>query len=146
MTIIKIKRILPDAKIPQRMTEGSAGYDLYSANIDPIEIKKGEIKLIPTGLAISIPFGYEVQVRPRSGLAVNHGIGILNSPGTIDSDYRGEVKVVLFNFGESTFTVEKGMRIAQMVVAKHETVSFDLRESLDDTKRGENGFGGTKLL
>ena len=144
MLPIYIKKISESAAVPQKMTTNSAGYDLYSDNENNIIIKTGEIKLIPTGIAISLPIGYEAQIRPRSGLAIKHQIGVLNSPGTIDADYRGEIKVILFNFGKTDFTVQPHSRIAQMVIAKHETVEFILSEELDETERGSGGFGHTK--
>jgi dUTP pyrophosphatase len=145
MLEIKIKKLNRDALMPQKMSDGAAGYDLYAANIEPIEIKPQEVKLIPTGIAVSIPANYEAQVRPRSGLAINHLIGVLNSPGTIDSDYRGEIKVILFNFNNEAFIVTKGMRIAQLVFSRHETVDFRVYEQLDETERGITGFGNTKI-
>ncbi len=144
MIKIKIKKISDNAKIPKNMTPHSAGYDLYSANSEDIFLKAGEVKLISTGIAISLPTGYEAQIRPRSGLAVNNQIGILNSPGTVDADYRGEVKVILFNFGEDDFCLKPQMRIAQMVISKHEIVDFQVCEDLSETERGNGGFGHTK--
>lgn len=126
------------------MTEHSAGYDLYSSNREIITLKQGSIELIPTGIAISLPVGYEAQIRPRSGLAIKNGIGILNSPGTIDADYRGEIKVILFNFGMDDFIIKPKTRIAQMVINKYENVDFQITEKLDETKRGDGGFGHTK--
>ena len=143
MLEVQIKRIDSNAKIPKRMTEHSAGYDLYSSNPQDIILKTGEVKLISTGIAISLPAGYEAQVRPRSGLAAKHEIGILNAPGTIDADYRGEVKVILFNFGKKDFMIKPQTRIAQMVIAKHENVDFIEIEGLDETERGSGGFGHT---
>ena len=143
MIEVKLKKIDANARIPMRMTEHSAGYDLYSSNSEDIVLKSGEVKLISTGIAISLPVGYEAQIRPRSGLAVKHQIGILNAPGTIDADYRGEVKVILFNFGKNDFNVKPQTRIAQMVIAKHEIVNFIEIEGLDETNRGKGGFGHT---
>jgi len=143
MLNIKLKKLSPTAKIPQKMSTHAAGYDLYSCNEKEIVLKKNEIKLISTGIALSIPQGYEAQVRPRSGLAVKNGIGVLNSPGTIDADYRGEIKVILFNFGTEDFLIEPKMRVAQMIFSKHENVNFTLTVELDDTDRGEGGFGHT---
>ncbi len=145
MLNIKIKLLNERAKLPQRMTEHSSGYDLYSANEKDVLIKPGKIVLLPTGISISIPEGYEAQVRPRSGLAINHGIGVLNSPGTIDADYRGEIKVILFNFGDNDFIVTPSMRIAQLVLAKCEAAVFIASDSLEETDRGTGGFGFTKL-
>ncbi|MCD8210520.1 MAG: dUTP diphosphatase, partial [Prevotella sp.] len=124
-------------------TLDSAGMDLR-ANIDePISLKPMERRLIPTGLYIALPKGYEAQVRPRSGLALKHGITVLNTPGTIDADYRGEVMVLLVNFSQDEFIINDGERIAQMIVAKHETVDFIKVEVLDETERGQGGYGHT---
>lgn len=137
---------LPNAKglnLPKYATELSAGVDLEAAVDAPVTLKPGERQLIPTGLAIALPEGYEAQVRPRSGLAFKNGVTVLNSPGTIDADYRGEVKVILANLGTEPFTIERGMRVAQMVVAQYTRVSFNLVEQLDETARGAGGFGST---
>lgn len=143
MLKISLQRLDKNAILPKRMTEHAAGYDLYSCHQENIIIKSGEVKLIPTGLAIALPIGFEAQIRPRSGLAVKHQLGVLNSPGTIDADYRGEIKIILFNFGKTDFTIEPQTRIAQMIIAKHETVNFELTEKLDETERGSGGFGHT---
>lgn len=130
-------------ELPKYATVGSAGMDLY-ANIEngnSITINPMDRKLISTGLKLAIPSGYEAQVRPRSGLAIKHGITVLNTPGTIDSDYRGEVKVILINLSNEPFTVQDGDRIGQMVISKYETAEWDEVDSLDDTERGEGGFG-----
>lgn len=130
---------------PFYATEKSAGMDL-KANIDePIVLGPLERAMVPTGIYIALPDGTEAQVRPRSGLAAKYGISVLNAPGTIDADYRGEVKVILVNLSNDTFTVNPGERIAQMVVAKYEKVEWDEVESLDETERGEGGFGSTGL-
>lgn len=129
--------------LPSYATSQSAGMDLCAAIEEAIEIGPGERMLIPTGLAIALPAGYEAQVRPRSGLAVKNGVTVLNSPGTIDADYRGEIKVVLVNLSQEEFTIERGMRIAQMVVAKYEQVEWNVVESLEETERGAGGFGST---
>lgn len=129
--------------LPQYATPQSAGVDLR-ANIDsPITLKPLERAIVPTGLFMSIPAGYEGQVRPRSGLAAKRGISVLNAPGTIDADYRGEIKVILVNLSNEEFVIEPGERIAQMVFAKHETAEWELTSSLDETSRGEGGFGST---
>ena len=129
--------------LPQYATKLSAGMDLR-ANIDePIKLKPLERRLIPTGLHIALPEGYEAQVRPRSGLALKKGITVLNTPGTVDADYRGEVGVVLINLSQEDFVVEDGERIAQMVIACHEQADFELVEVLDETERGEGGYGHT---
>ena len=129
--------------LPQYATEQSAGMDLR-ANIDePITLKPLECKLIPTGLHIALPVGFEAQVRPRSGLALKKGITVLNTPGTIDADYRGEIGVVLINLSNEDFVVEDGERIAQMVIARHEQGEFIPVDVLDETERGEGGYGHT---
>lgn len=143
MIEIKIQKIDPDAELPHKMTEHSSGYDMYSSNSKDIIIKSGEVKLIPTGIAISLPIGYEAQIRPRSGLAIEHQIGVLNSPGTIDADYRGEIKIILFNFGKDDFTIKPKTRIAQMIISKYEESNFVLTDKLDKTARGNGGFGHT---
>jgi dUTP pyrophosphatase len=132
-------------QLPAYATPQSAGMDLR-ANIDAtITLKPMERKLIPTGLFMALPEGYEAQVRPRSGLALKHGITVLNSPGTIDADYRGEVGVILINLSQEDFIINDGERIAQMVIARHETADFEQVEVLDDTERGEGGYGHTGI-
>ncbi len=129
--------------LPAYATPQSAGMDIR-ANIDaPVTLRPLERKLIPTGLYMALPEGYEAQVRPRSGLALKHGLTVLNSPGTIDSDYRGEVMVLLVNLSGDDFTVNDGERIAQMVIARHETARFETVSQLDDTERGAGGYGHT---
>ena len=129
--------------LPEYATEFSAGLDLR-ANIDePIELKPLERTLVSTGLFIALPKGYEAQIRPRSGLAFKHGITVLNSPGTIDADYRGELKVLLVNLSNMPFMINDGERVAQMIIAKHEQVSWIETKSLDETERGAGGFGHT---
>lgn len=127
--------------IPSYETAGSAGADL-KANEDGI-LQPGQRKLVKTGISIELPLGYEAQVRPRSGLALKHGISMVNSPGTIDSDYRGEIGVILINHGEEPFEYKKGDRIAQLVIAKHSRAEFQVRQSLSETERGSGGFGHT---
>lgn len=137
---------LPHAKdlsLPHYATAQSAGMDLEAAIEAPVTLQPGERKLIETGLSIALPDMYEAQIRPRSGLAFKHGVTVLNSPGTIDADYRGEIKVILANLGNEPFTIERGMRIAQMVIASHARVSWQAVESLDETSRGAGGFGST---
>ena len=129
--------------LPKYETEGSAGLDVRANITEPIVLKSLERVLIPTGLKIAIPEGYEVQVRPRSGLAIKHGITMLNSPGTIDSDYRGEIKVIAVNLSNETYTIEPNERIAQLVLNKVEQIEFVEVEELDSTERGEGGFGHT---
>jgi dUTP pyrophosphatase len=132
-----------DVPLPRKMSEHAAGFDLSAAVREPAVLAPGEIRLIPCGFQMAIPPGFEAQVRPRSGLAVKHGISMVNTPGTIDSDYRGEVMVALINLGKAAFTVERGMRIAQMVIAAIPDVRVVETESLDDTQRGGGGFGHT---
>lgn len=137
---------LPHAEglnLPKYATSLSAGVDLEAAVTAPVTLKPGERTLIETGLAIALPEGYEAQIRPRSGLAFKNGVTVLNSPGTIDADYRGEIKVILANLGTESFTVERGMRIAQMVIAQHAQVAWETVEALDETARGSGGFGST---
>lgn len=129
--------------LPEYATPQSAGMDLR-ANIEaPITLKPMERRLIPTGIYIALPVGYEAQIRPRSGLALKHGITVLNTPGTIDADYRGELMVLLVNFSDSDFIINDGERIAQMVIARHEQGIFEVVEALDDTERGTGGYGHT---
>ena len=131
--------------LPTYATALSAGMDLR-ANIDEdITLQPMQRQLVPTGLHIALPEGYEAQIRPRSGLALKHGITVLNTPGTVDADYRGEIMVLLVNFSNEPFVVKDGERIAQMIVAKHEQVSFELTETLDETERGAGGYGHTGL-
>ena len=147
MTEVAVKR-LPhgaDLPLPAYATADSAGLDLLAAIDAPQTLAPGARALIPTGLAIALPRGFEAQVRPRSGLALKNGITVLNSPGTIDADYRGEVKVPLINLGSEAFVVEPGMRIAQMVIAAVPTVNIIETETLDETERGQGGFGSTGL-
>ncbi|HPW76904.1 MAG TPA: dUTP diphosphatase [Candidatus Omnitrophota bacterium] len=130
-------------ELPRYMTEGSSGIDLLAACADNIELKPGERKLVPTGLAISLPRDTEAQIRPRSGLAIKHGITILNTPGTIDSDYRGEIQIILINLGQELFTIKRGMRIAQMVFSQVVKAELQMADNLDETCRGAGGFGHT---
>jgi dUTP pyrophosphatase len=132
-----------DLPLPEYKTAGAAGMDLCAAVTCPVTLAPGERAAIPTGVHIALPDGYEAQVRPRSGLARDHGIGMVNSPGTIDADYRGEVVVLLVNHGQEPFTVERGQRVAQMVVAPVARVRWDVVAELPETARGEGGFGHT---
>ncbi|MCB9358323.1 dUTP diphosphatase [Candidatus Woesearchaeota archaeon] len=136
---VKITKIKDNATIPAYAKPGDAGVDLCST--ESYTIKPGERELISTGIKIALPDGYEAQVRPRSGLAIKNGISIVNTPGTIDSGYRGEIGVILINHGKEDFVIEPGMRIAQMIINKFEHVSFKEVEELDETERGEGGFG-----
>jgi dUTP pyrophosphatase len=142
--LLRVRRVGPvEAPLPAYQTEGAAGLDLCAAVAEPVVIRPGERRFIGTGLAIAIPSGFEGQVRPRSGLALKHGIGIVNSPGTIDSDYRGEVGIVLVNHGSEPFVVERGARIAQLVIAPVARVEVVLVADLEETTRGEGGYGST---
>lgn len=140
---IKIKRLdeTTDLPLPSYESEGSSGMDIRASVKEPVLLNPGEIRLIPTGLAVSVPHGYEAQIRPRSGLALKHGIGMVNSPGTIDSDYRGEIGIIVINWGQRPFTIKRGDRIAQMIITK--VYKADILEVgvLDSTGRGEGGFG-----
>ncbi|MEZ4703533.1 MAG: dUTP diphosphatase [Rhodothermales bacterium] len=132
-------------ELPEYATAQSAGMDLRAAvpADEPFTLKAGAFAMIPTGLQIALPAGFEAQVRPRSGLAAKHGVTVLNSPGTIDSDYRGECKVILINHGAVDFVIQRGERIAQLVIARHARVIWDPTESLEETERGAGGFGST---
>ncbi len=132
-------------ELPKYQTPCAAGMDLYAFLDAPVTLSSLERKLIPTGLSIELPEGYEAQVRPRSGLAIKNGITVLNSPGTIDADYRGEVGVILVNLSKEDFTINNGDRIAQMVIAKHECAEWQLVDSLSESERGEGGFGSTRV-
>lgn len=132
-----------DLALPSYATEQSAGMDLLAAVDAPMTIAPGKTAMVPTGLSIALPAGFEAQVRPRSGLAAKNGVTVLNSPGTIDADYRGEIKVILINHGAEPFVIERGMRIAQMVIARHSHVTWNEVETLDETARGAGGFGST---
>ena len=143
---IKIKRLsknFNDIPLPSYATDGSSGMDIRAAVKDKVIIPSGKVALVPADFSVEIPAGYEIQVRPRSGLAVKHSIGVLNSPGTIDSDYRGEVKIILMNFGDEDFEISRGERIAQLVVAKVYKASFVESEELENSERGTGGFGHT---
>ena len=140
---LRFKRLDPRAVLPAYQSEQAAGLDLCAVLDGPEVISAGAILMVPCGFAMAIPAGWEAQVRPRSGLASRHGISMPNSPGTIDADYRGEVKVPLINLGKAAFTVEPGMRIAQMVIAPVARVVIEEVEELDDTNRGSGGFGST---
>jgi dUTP pyrophosphatase len=129
--------------LPQYQTSHSAGMDLHANLSEPILLSPGERKLIPTGLIIELPEGHEAQIRPRSGLALKHGVTVLNSPGTIDADYRGEIKVLLINLGEEAFEIANGERIAQMIIARHETVKWMMADQLTETARGTGGYGSS---
>ncbi len=143
---IKIKRIsndFDDIELPSYATSGSSGMDIRAAVKEDMIVRHGEIILVPTNLSVEIPHGYEIQVRPRSGLAIKHGIGVLNSPGTIDADYRGEIKIILFNFSKEDFKISRGDRIAQIILSKVYLAKFIQTNDLADSSRGEGGFGHT---
>lgn len=140
---IEVINMAKDLPLPAYQTELSAGMDLLAAVEEDIVLEPGEIRLIPTGLKIAVPDGYEAQIRPRSGLALKHGISMVNCVGTIDADYRGEVGVILINHGKKPFPIARGERIAQMVINPIVQADFNLVENLDDTERGEGGFGHT---
>ncbi|MBN2400783.1 MAG: dUTP diphosphatase [Spirochaetes bacterium] len=144
MIPVKIK-VSPEANIPEYKSTGSAGADVFASLESPVTLYPGDIKLISTGIAIELPQGYEAQIRPRSGLALNHGLTLLNTPGTIDSDYRGEIKIILANFGKKAFTIESGMRIAQMVFCKVYRGEFTTVNEISVTKRNDGGFGHTGI-
>ena len=143
MTKILIKRLSKEIALPKYETDGSSGMDLAANLSSSVNIAPGRSEIIPTGLAISIPKGYEIQIRPRSGLAAKNNITVLNTPGTIDADYRGEIKVILINLGNEPFKVESGVRIAQMVICPIVKAQLKEVEDLDETKRGVSGFGST---
>ena len=140
---VRVKKIHKDAKIPGYAHQGDSGMDLYS--VEEATIEPGERKMVGTGLQISLPKGFEAQIRPKSGLAANFGVTVLNTPGTVDSCYRGEVRVILANLGKEAYKVEKGKKIAQMVIARVEEAEIEEVEELDDTARKDGGFGSTGL-
>ncbi len=140
MIPIKI-HTLPGAKIPEYQSKGASGADICALLDQPVTLKPGDTALIPTGISVEIPDGYEAQIRPRSGLAIKHGITLLNTPGTIDSDYRGEIKIIITNLGKCDFTITGGMRIAQMIFSKVYRGHFILSDDLNETTRNSGGFG-----
>lgn len=144
MIVVRFRKTNPDVTLPQYETKGASGCDVRAFLPEgPLVIPSGEWRLVSTGLCPEIPLGYEIQVRPRSGLAFRNGVTCLNTPGTVDSDYRGEIKVNLINHSKTDFVVENGMRIAQFVIAKVENASFDVSDELSSSERGEGGFGST---
>ncbi len=148
MTILQVKKLphASDLELPQYKTQGSAGMDLLAAISNDIILKPNEAKMIQTGIAIALEPGFEAQIRPRSGLALKNGITVLNTPGTIDSDYRGEICVILINHSQNDFIISRSMRIAQMVIAKYEQAKIEIVQNLDSTNRGESGFGSTGTM
>ena len=143
MNIKRISEKFNDISLPHYATEGSSGMDIRAAIDDEVVLEAGKVDMIPTNLIVEIPEGFEIQVRPRSGLAAKHGIGLLNSPGTIDSDYRGEVKIILFNFSKEDFVIKRGDRIAQLILSKFYRAELNQTENLSSSSRGEGGFGHT---
>ncbi len=141
--ITRVNHSAHDIPLPTYSTDHSAGMDICAAVDGEFVLKPGETALIPSGFAIALPEGFEAQVRPRSGLAIKHQVTVLNSPGTIDADYRGEVKVILTNFGKQDFVIKRGERIAQMVIARYSRVAWEEKDSLEETQRGAGGFGHT---
>ncbi|MBR4121562.1 MAG: dUTP diphosphatase [Spirochaetales bacterium] len=142
--IVKVQKLTEGARLPVYGSSQAAGADLCAClGNDTLVIDPHKWAMVPTGIAIALPVGFEAQVRPRSGLAAKKGITVLNSPGTVDSDYRGEVRVILINHSDEPFVIKDGDRIAQMVIARHESASFEVVESLDETERGAGGFGST---
>ena len=143
MIDLKVRLLKPEAVLPAIQTEGASGMDLHACLTTPVVVLPGERAVIPTGIAIELPNGYEAQVRARSGLAAKNGIGLVNGIGTIDSDYRGELSVILINWGQEDFIVEPSMRIAQMIISKYERVEMKIVNELSESIRGENKFGST---
>ncbi len=143
--LVKVLGHAVGLQLPQYQTSGSAGMDLVAAVDEDLKINQGEVQLIPTGIAIAMPSGFEAEIRSRSGLAFKNQVVVLNSPGTIDSDYRGEIKIILMNFGKEPFVVKRGMRVAQMVISRYETANIKLVEELPDSIRNEGGFGSTGI-
>ena len=140
---LDVVKLREDAILPEYQTAGAAGADLHACIDEPIVLQPLERRMIPTGLAMSIPAGYEVQIRARSGMSIKHGITMVNGIGTIDADYRGEVGVLAINLSQEPFTIEPGMRIAQMVVARYEVASWNIVTELDETDRGAGGYGSS---
>jgi dUTP pyrophosphatase len=140
---VKVKRLpgQEDMVLPSYETDGAAGMDIRAAVKTPVTIRPGEIRLVPTGLSVAVPRGYEAQIRARSGLALKNGIGLVNAPGTIDSDYRGEIRLIVINWGKKPFTIHRGDRIGQMLIHRVHRAEFVEVEELDGTQRGEGGFG-----
>lgn len=142
---IAVKRLATDLPLPAYASAGSAGLDLLAAVDREVVLPPGGIAAIPTGIALALPEGYEAQVRPRSGLALHHGVTVLNAPGTVDSDYRGEVSAILINHGKAEFSITRGMKIAQLVIAAHVRAEWQETSRLDETTRGAGGFGSTGM-
>jgi dUTP pyrophosphatase len=145
ISITHVSESTKDIPLPHYATDGSAGMDIHAAVENELIIPPMETVLVPSGFAIEVPIGYEAQIRPRSGLAIKNNIGIMNAPGTIDSDYRGEVKIILSNFGKIPFIVKRGDRIAQMIIAQYTRIEWEEVDQLSETTRGEGGFGHTGI-
>ena len=143
--IARIDGLSNDIPLPTYATNGSAGMDICAAVANELVVRPGETVLVPTGFTIELPQGYEAQIRPRSGLAIKHQIGIMNSPGTIDSDYRGEIRIILTNFGKEDFIIRRGDRIAQMVIARYQRIIWEETDTLAASERGAGGFGHTGI-
>ncbi len=146
--VVTVKRVRPSADqlpLPRYMTSAAAGMDLMADTTEPVELAPGARALVPTGIAVEIPAGFEAQIRPRSGLALRHGVTLLNTPGTIDSDYRGEVQVLVINLGDQVYTIRRGDRIAQMIIAPVARAELREAEQLADSRRGPGGFGHTDV-
>jgi len=141
--LVRQKPDCDDLPLPRYMSEAAAGMDVSAAVEEPLTLEPGDIRLVPTGLFVAVPPGYEIQVRPRSGLALKHGLTVINAPGTIDADYRGEVGIILGNIGREPFTITRGLRIAQLVVAAVEHAEVQRVENLPETARGDGGFGSS---
>jgi len=141
--LVRRKPDCDDLPLPRYMSEAAAGMDVCAAVEEPLTLDPGAIRLVPTGLFVAVPTGYEIQVRPRSGLALKHGLTVTNAPGTIDADYRGEVGIILGNVGREPYTITRGMRIAQLVVAAVERAEVQVVDELPDTRRGDGGFGSS---
>lgn len=143
MQTLKIQLLNPNATLPQYQTSGSSGFDLCAS--ETLTLKSGEYKLVPTGLSFSFSADYEIQIRPRSGLALRYGVSVLNAPGTIDADYRGEIQVLLINYGKKDFSINLGDRIAQAVLCPIQKATFEVVQDLEATQRGAGGFGSTGI-
>ena len=145
LKITRIDKKFDDIDLPKYSTDGSSGLDIRAAIENELILEAGKVILVPTNLRIEIPYGYEIEVRPRRGLAIKYGIGVLNSPGTIDSDYRGEIKIILFNFSNKDFTIKRGERIAQLVLSKVYKANLIEVKELNNSDRGDSGFGSSGL-
>ncbi len=143
--MVKVKIVSKSGRVPEYATSGASGFDISACLTEPMTLKAGERALVPTGLFFEVPEGYEAQVRARSGLAIKHGIGLVNGIGTVDSDYRGEIRVPMINWSNEDFVINDGDRIAQVVIAAYEKADIEITDSLSETERGEGGFGHTGI-